>query len=102
MLILHCHVSQRFAQELQYCNIKIRDGLGFAVSSSPVVPQLDPDNLLIARLLPRATVAAGPRPLGHLHLQTLRVEGGRARVAAQQLASCVCSALWEISVQRKE
>lgn len=58
--------------------------------SVPVVAQFDPNNLLVVGLLPRPAVTAGPRPLRHLHLQTLGVEGSRARVAAQQLASYMC------------
>ncbi len=89
----------------------------------PVVAQFDPDNLFVVRFLPCSAITAGPRPLRHLHLQTLRVEGSRAWVAAQQLASyicmdvhkcvCVCMcicvcvcvcvhALWEIGMQREE
>lgn len=87
--------------------------------SVPVVAQFDPDNLFVVRFLPCPAITAGPRPLWHLHLQTLRVEGSRAWVAAQQLASyicmdvhmyvcvcvfiCVCvHALWEIDMQREE
>ena len=59
-------------------------------SCVPVVAQFDPDNLFVVRLLPRPAITAGPRPLRRLHLQTLRVEGSRACVAAQQLASYIC------------
>lgn len=57
----------------------------------PVVAQFDPDNLLVVGLLPCPAVTAGPRPIWHLHLQTLGVEGSRTRVAAQQLASYMCA-----------
>lgn len=61
----------------------------------PVVAQFDPDNLFVVGLLPCPAITAGPRPLRHLHLQTFRVEGSWAWVAAQQLASylyvCVCT-----------
>lgn len=56
----------------------------------PVVAQFDPDNLFVVRFLPSPAVTARPRPIWHVHLQTLRVEGSRARVAAQQLASYIC------------
>lgn len=46
--------------------------------SLPVVAQFDPDNLFVVGLLPCPAITAGPRPLRHLHLQTLGVEGSRA------------------------
>lgn len=56
----------------------------------PVVSEFDPDNLFVVRLLPSPAITAGPCSLRHLHLKTLRVEGRRAGVAAQQLAAYIC------------
>lgn len=51
----------------------------------PVIPKLDPNDLLVSQLLAGFAVVAVPGAVGHLYVETLRVEGRRARFAAQEL-----------------
>lgn len=51
----------------------------------PVVSQFDPNNLLVVQLLAGFAVVAVPAALRHVHAQAFRVEGSRARLAAEQL-----------------
>lgn len=53
----------------------------------PVIPKLDPNDLLVPQLLARFTVIAIPAALGHFYAETLGVEGSWAGLTAQQFAT---------------
>lgn len=53
----------------------------------PVIPKLDPNDLLVPQLLASFTVIAIPASLRHFYAETLGVEGSWARLTAQQFAT---------------
>lgn len=53
----------------------------------PVIPKLDPNDLLVPQLLARFTVIAIPAALRHFYAETLGVEGSWAGLTAQQFAT---------------
>jgi len=62
---------------------------GHLVVCLPVASPFDPQDVLDARLLARLAVIAEPAALRHLDVQTLLVEGGGTRLAAQETSPCV-------------
>lgn len=53
----------------------------------PVIPKLDPNDLLVPQLLASFTVIAIPASLRHFYAETLGVEGSWAGLTAQQFAT---------------
>lgn len=53
----------------------------------PVIPKLDPNDLLVPQLLASFTVIAIPAALRHFYAETLGVEGSWAGLTAQQFAT---------------
>lgn len=53
-------------------------------SFSPVTAQFDPDNISIERLFTHGAVVAVPVAFWGVDVQTLRMEGGRTAVTANQ------------------
>lgn len=52
-----------------------RTGVADLCRPPPVIPQFDPDNLLVMQFLASFTVIAVPAAFWHLYAQALRVEG---------------------------
>lgn len=59
-----------------------------ALLLAPVVPELHPDDVLEMQLLPGPAVIAEPAAVGHVDVQAVGVEGGRAGLAAQEASPC--------------
>lgn len=55
---------------------------------TPVVAELHPDDVLEVQLLAGPAVTAEPAAVGHADAQAVRMEGGRARLAAQEAPAC--------------
>ena len=55
-----------------------------SLENLPVIPQFDPDNLLVMQFLASFTVIAVPAAFWHLYAQALRVEGSGTWLTAEQ------------------
>lgn len=64
-----------------------RPGIADLCWPPPVIPKLDPNDLLVPQLLASFTVIAIPASLRHFYAETLGVEGSWARLTAQQFAT---------------
>lgn len=57
------------------------------MGNMPVISKLDPNNLLVTKLLASFTVIAIPTSFRHVYVETLRVKGSWAGLTAQQFST---------------